>query len=41
MDFNEQYSSNNLVKILSKAKMISISPLEMTVSTRIIKAKNT
>ncbi len=29
-----KYSSNNLVKNLSKAKMISISPLEMTVSNK-------
>ena len=29
-----KYSSNNLVKNLSKAKMISISPLEMTVSKK-------
>ena len=29
-----KYSSNNLIKNLSKAKMISISPLEMTVSNK-------
>ena len=35
-----KFSSENIIKNLTKANMISISPLEMIVKNKIIKLKN-